>query len=91
MLRLRLMIQELPEGTVWSVRGVDNCQLRMNAMAIVGGGGVRIGLEDNIWYDEGRTRLATNRDLVERIVSIAKAMGREPYGLKEAREFLKLQ
>jgi len=90
MLHLGLMVQELPEGSIWSVGGVGNCQLKMNAMAIVAGGGVRIGLEDNIWYDAGRTRLATNRDLIERIVSIAKAMGREPYSMKEARDLLKL-
>ena len=35
----------------------------------------RVGLEDNIWYDEERTRLATNRDQVERILVIAKALG----------------
>lgn len=62
----------------------------MNTMAIVAGGGVRVGLEDNIWYDDGRTRLATNRELIERIVSIAKAMDREPYNIREARDFLKL-
>ena len=90
MLHLGLMVQELPEGSIWSVGGVGNCQLKMNAMAIVAGGGVRIGLEDNIWYDAGRTRLATNRDLIERIVSIAKAMGREQYSMKEARGLLKL-
>jgi uncharacterized protein (DUF849 family) len=62
----------------------------MNMMAITAGGGVRVGLEDNIWYDVERTRLATNRDLVERIVSISKAMGLIPFTPKEARELLKL-
>jgi uncharacterized protein (DUF849 family) len=62
----------------------------MNSIAIAAGGGVRVGLEDNIWYDVERTKLATNRDLVERIVYIAKAMGREPLSPKEARGLLKL-
>ncbi len=48
----------------------------------------RVGLEDNIWYDEERTRLATNRDQVERILIIAGALGRTPYSHKEAREVL---
>lgn len=48
----------------------------------------RVGLEDNIWYDEERTRLATNRDQVERILVIAKALGRTPYFHKKAREVL---
>jgi uncharacterized protein (DUF849 family) len=60
----------------------------MNAMAIVEGGGVRIGLEDNIWFDRERTRLATNRALIERIITIGHAMGRKPYSHKEAREVL---
>jgi len=88
MLSLGLMINELPEGAIWTVGGVGDFQLRMNAMAIVAGGGVRVGIEDNIWYDEERTRLASNRDLVERILVIGKAMGREPYSQTETRELL---
>lgn len=90
MLHLGLMINELPEGSIWSVGAVGDSQLKMNCMAIAAGGGVRVGLEDNIWYDPERTRLATNRDLVERILSIAKTMGREPYTSREARGLLKV-
>lgn len=89
MLHLGLMINELPEGSIWSVGAVGDSQLKINSMALAAGGGVRIGLEDNIWYDAKRTRLATNRDLVERIVTIAKAMGREPFSPGEARDLLK--
>jgi len=88
LLSLGLMIKELPEHTIWSVGGVGDFQLPMNAVAIISGGGVRVGLEDNIWYDEERTRLASNRDLIERVLTIAKAMGREPYPSKKAREVL---
>ena len=90
LLHLGLMIKELPEGSIWSVGGVGDCQLPMNSIAIAAGGGVRVGLEDNIWYDTERTRLATNRDLVERIVSIANALGLEPFCPKEARDLLRL-
>jgi uncharacterized protein (DUF849 family) len=90
MLHLGLMINELPEGSVWSVGAVGDSQLRMNSIAIAAGGGVRVGLEDNIWFDAERTRLATNRDLVERIVFIARSMGREPLSPREARGLLKL-
>ena len=89
-LSLGLMIKELPESSIWSVGGVGDSQLPMNAMAIITGGGVRVGLEDNIWYDEERTRLASNRDLIERILTIARAMGRTPYTAKEARIVLGL-
>lgn len=88
MLSLGLMINELPEGAIWAVGGVGDSQLRMNAMAVVAGGGVRVGLEDNLWVDGNRTRLASNRDLVERVLEIAKAMGRQPYSQRAARDLL---
>jgi uncharacterized protein (DUF849 family) len=91
MLHLGLMVNELPEESVWSVGGVGNPQLRMNLLSIVSGGGVRLGLEDNIWFDEERKRLATNFDLVKRIVSIAKTLGKRPYTPKEARDLLHLE
>ena len=88
MLSLGLMIKELPEDSLWATGGVGNAQLKMNAMSLVAGGGVRVGLEDNIWYDEERTRLATNREQVERILVVAKVLGRTPYTHKEARKVL---
>jgi uncharacterized protein (DUF849 family) len=88
LLNLGLMISELPAGSIWSVGGVGRFQLPMNAAALAAGGGVRVGLEDNIWYDEERTRLATNKELVTRILSIARALGRVPHIGEEARKFL---
>jgi 3-keto-5-aminohexanoate cleavage enzyme len=90
LLSLGLMIKELPAESYWSVGGIGGAQLRMNAIGIVDGGGVRVGLEDNIYWDAERTRLASNRELVERIVGIATAMGRRPYSQLEAREILGL-
>jgi len=90
MLHLGLIIKELPEGSIWSVGGVGNEQLKVNIMSILSGGGVRVGIEDNIWYDTERTELATNRALVERILNIAKTLGFTPYTPKEARELLRL-
>jgi len=88
MLHLGLLVKELPEGSTWSVGGVGNYQLQMNIMGIISGGGVRIGLEDNIWYDIEKTHLATNRDLVERIVDIAKIIGYATYSPGEVRNLL---
>jgi uncharacterized protein (DUF849 family) len=90
MMSLGLMVRELPPDSIWSVGGVGNAQLPMNAMSIVAGGGVRIGLEDNIWFDLDRTKLATNRDLVKRMLLIAGALGRKPYTCAEARKLLGL-
>ena len=89
-LHLGLMINELPEESVWSVGGVGDDQMNMNVMGILSGGGVRVGLEDNIWYDARRTKLATNRELVERIVSTVRVLGFSPYSPAEARELLAL-
>ena len=60
----------------------------MNAMALVAGGGVRVGLEDNIYYDRPRSVLALNKDLIARVLVVAKALGREPYSHKETRKLL---
>lgn len=88
LLSLGLMIKELPDDSVWSVGGIGDYQLKMNAISIVDGGGVRIGLEDNIYFDADRTQLATNLQLVERIVGIAAAVGRTPHSHGETRALL---
>ena len=90
LLHLGMMINELPEGSFWSVGGVGDYQLELNSISLASGGGIRIGLEDNIWLDSERTRLASNRELVERAVTIGKALGREPYNPQELRRLLKL-
>jgi uncharacterized protein (DUF849 family) len=90
MLSLGLMVRELPEGALWSAGGIGDWQLQMNAMALVAGGGVRVGLEDNIYYDRARSVLALNKDLIERVLVVARALGREPYTQKETRELLGL-
>lgn len=89
-LSLGLMIRELPEGSLWSAGGVGNPQLMMNAMSLVVGGGVRVGIEDNIWYDQDRTRLASNTELIERIIVIAGALEKTPYSSKELRAIFQL-
>jgi uncharacterized protein (DUF849 family) len=49
----------------------------MNSIAVAFGGGVRVGLEDNIWYDNKRSRLAQNIDLIRRIHTLADANERK--------------
>jgi len=72
-----IMIKDLPEGSYWSLAGIGSAQLKMNSVSIAIGGGVRVGLEDNIWYDTSRTKLASNIDLIKRIHTIAAANERE--------------
>jgi 3-keto-5-aminohexanoate cleavage enzyme len=49
--------------------------LPVNAVAIAQGIGVRVGLEDNIWWDTDRTRLATNCELLERVHALMQLQG----------------
>ncbi len=85
---LALLVERLPPGSVWAAAGIGRYQFLMNRIAIAMGGGVRVGLEDNIWFDDDRTELATNPRLVERLVAIARAMGREPATPDQVRERL---
>jgi 3-keto-5-aminohexanoate cleavage enzyme len=90
MLHLGLMIKELPQDSYWSVGGIGDCQLKMNILSIISGGGIRVGIEDNIWFDAERTKLATNKDLVERILAIGSTMGYQPYPSEAVRDLLNL-
>lgn len=72
-LHLGMMLQELPEPYVCSVGGIGGSQLILNSAAIAFGLGVRVGIEDNTWYDEKRTRQAKNIDLVKRVHTIISA------------------
>lgn len=86
-----IMIRDLPENSLWSLAGIGEHQLTMNSIAIAIGGGVRVGLEDNIWYDSARTTLASNIDLLKRIHSLAEANGRKMMSSEEFRQKLNLK
>lgn len=91
LLHVGVMIRDLPPQSFWSLAGIGNTQLMMNSIAIASGGGVRVGLEDNIWYDRSRTRLANNTDLIRRIHTLAEANERQIMAPGELRELLSLQ
>ena len=91
MLHVGIMIRDLPDHSIWSLAGIGHCQLAMNSLAIVSGGGVRVGLEDNIWYDAGRTRLATNADLLHRVRGLAEAHERKIMAPGKLRGLLHLE
>jgi uncharacterized protein (DUF849 family) len=88
LMNLGLMVRDLPQNSKWAAGGIGDHQITMNAMALVAGGGVRVGIEDNIFYDREKNKKATNRELVERVLDIAKSLGREPYSHKEARSLI---
>jgi len=88
---LATIVRALPEGVTWAAAGIGRFQFRVNALAITMGGHVRVGLEDNIWYDAARTAPASNPRLVERLVVLARAAGREPATPDEARTIIGLR
>ena len=90
LLHLGVMIRDLPPGSLWSVAGIGDAQLMMNTVSLAAGGGVRIGLEDNIWFDRSRTVLATNTLLVKRIHELAAIFGRQVMRPGELRARLNL-
>jgi 3-keto-5-aminohexanoate cleavage enzyme len=78
----------LPPNAVWSVAGVGAYQLDANVAALAFGGNVRIGLEDNNYFDRNKSVLTTNVELVTRIVEIIKNLQLEIATPQEAREIL---
>jgi 3-keto-5-aminohexanoate cleavage enzyme len=91
MLHAGLMIQDLPDNSYWSLAGIGDAQLKINSLAVAFGGGVRVGLEDNIWYDRDRTRLAKNADLLKRIHKLADANERNIMSSSKMRKLLNLE
>jgi uncharacterized protein (DUF849 family) len=91
LLHVGIMIRELPDRSFWSLAGIGDTQLIMNSVAIAIGGGVRVGLEDNIHFDDRKTKSAKNIDFLRRIHSIAEANGRPVMTAKELRKLLNLQ
>jgi len=90
LIHIGCLIRDLPEDTIISLGGVGRAQLAVNSLAVSIGYGVRVGLEDNLWFDKDRTKLATNMELLERIHNIAEANGREFMAPAELRDLLKL-
>jgi uncharacterized protein (DUF849 family) len=91
LLHLGIMVRDLPPDSYWSAAGIGDAQLVMNSVAIACGGGVRVGLEDNVWYDNGRARLASNADLLRRIHILADANERDVMTPKTLRQLLNLE
>lgn len=87
---LSYMVNSLQSDVHWGAAGIGKFQLTMNLAAMLMGGHVRVGLEDNIYYDKNRKVLATNEMLIQRLVAFAKEIGRDVATLLEAREMLGL-
>ena len=87
---LTYLVSSLPANCNWSATGIGRFQTQINVAAILMGGHVRVGVEDSIYYNYPNEQMATNTDLVRRIVRIANELNREIATPKEARAMLGL-
>jgi len=85
---LMAMVNNMPEGWIYSAFSIGRGQLPYAALAPIVGGNVRVGLEDNIYLSRGQ--LATNAQLVERAVTINEAMNVKIMSPQDVRAKLKL-
>ncbi|MBU1154811.1 MAG: 3-keto-5-aminohexanoate cleavage protein [Proteobacteria bacterium] len=83
------IVRSLPPDTIFNCTGVGSMQTPMATMAMLLGGCVRVGLEDNLYYTKGELA-KSNAQLVARIVRIARDLGKEPATPDEARAYFGL-
>ncbi len=83
------MKQALPNDALWAGFGISKMQMPMVAQAVLLGGNVRVGLEDNIYLDRGV--LASNGMLVKRAVEIIERLGARVLSAEEARKKIGLK
>jgi len=82
------MVNQLPPNAVFSAFSIGRMQLPFVAQAVLAGGNVRVGLEDNLYLDKGV--LASNADLVDRAVKILDNMNVSVMGPADVRKKLQL-
>ena len=82
------MVNNVPDGWNWSAFSLGRNQMPYVSAAVLAGGNVRVGLEDNLWLGKGN--LATNAQLVENAVGIIERMGARVIGPEAVREKLGL-
>jgi len=82
-------IEGLPEGAVFNTLGFGRHQLPFATMGVLFGGHVRVGLEDNVYYERGELA-ENNAQLVARVARVADELGREVASPSQARAILNL-
>ena len=82
------VVRALPAGTTWAATGIGRFQFFVNSLAVTMGGHVRVGLEDAIYLDWDSKRCVSNAELIERVVRLARAAGREVATAEQAREII---
>jgi uncharacterized protein (DUF849 family) len=82
------MVNNVPASWTFSAFSIGRNAMAYPAAAILAGGNVRVGLEDNLYVGKGK--LATNAQLVEKAVNVVESMGARIIGPDEVRKKLKL-
>ena len=85
---LVFLSESIPAGSTWTVAGIGKVEIPLATAAIAMGGHVRVGLEDNLYLPDGSP--ASNPKLVDKVVAIAKEIGRDIAGPDETRTLLSL-
>jgi 3-keto-5-aminohexanoate cleavage enzyme len=83
------LYEHIPDNATWSNIGIGRGHLPMAAMALIMSGHIRVGMEDNIYLDRG-VMAKTNAELVERVIRIVRAYGKDIASPMEARAILGL-
>ncbi len=83
------MTESIPSGNTWTVAGMGRTELPLGTAAIIMGGHVRVGFEDNIYYTKG-VLAESNAQLVERIARVADIHSRPVASPDQARKILGL-
>jgi 3-keto-5-aminohexanoate cleavage enzyme len=86
---LVFMQESIPAGSTWTAAGIGRYEFSVAAMAILMGGHVRVGFEDNVYLSKG-VIAKSNGELVEKAVRLARELGREIATPREARKILGL-
>ncbi len=86
---LMYLVDALPSNAHWSAMAISRQQAPLTTMAMIMGGSVRVGFEDNIYLYKG-VLADSNARFIERVVKIAKEIGREVATVDEARQLLHL-
>ncbi len=90
LIQLAAILSALPPDCIVSVAGIGRFQLGSNALGLLVADGVRVGLEDNLWFDQQRTVAASNADLVRRVLDLASLLERPLMSRTEVRSRLGL-
>ena len=84
------LVKNIPAGSTWTATGIGRHAFTLAAPTIVMGGNVRVGFEDNLYLERG-VLAKSNGELVDKVVRMAKLLGRPVANSDEAREILGLK